>query len=346
GAGAPALARAAAGSLLARPADALAAIAAALRLGAKSDAGRLRHGFYAVEALVLASWMRQEKLVHVHAHFGTNSATVAMLAARVNGATFSMTVHGPEEFDKPAQIALAEKIRRSAFAAAVSSFGASQLRRLVAPEYWDRIRIVPCGVEKAFYEGLTPPPPAAPRFVCVGRLCEQKGQLTLIDAAAEVKKRGTEFELRLVGDGDMRGDIEAAIDRHGLGDRVKLIGWKTQSEVRKEIEKARALVLPSYAEGLPVSIMEAMVLGRPVISTYVAGIPELVVHGENGWLAPAGDAIALADAMSAAIALPEGRIAEMGRAAKARALARHDIDVVASTLKQLFAEVIAGREAS
>lgn len=345
GAGAFEIARAAAASILVRPAGSLAAIASALRLGAKSESGRLRHAFYAVEALVLASWMRQERLAHVHAHFGTNSATVAMLAARVNGGTFSMTVHGPEEFDKPAGIALAEKIRRSAFAAAVSSFGASQLRRLVAPEYWDRIRIVPCGVEKAFYESSTPAPPAAARFVSVGRLCAQKGQLTLIDAAAEVKKRGADFELRLIGDGDMRGDIEAAIHRHSLGDFVKLLGWKTPSEVREEIENARAFILPSYAEGLPVSIMEAMVLERPVISTYVAGIPELVVPGESGWLAPAGDALALADAMAAAIALPAARIAEMGRAAKARALARHDIDAVAATLKRHFAEAIADPEA-
>lgn len=337
GAGAAELFAAIASSLATRPAGALAAMALALRMGWRSEAGLARHFFYAAEALALAGWMRRDGLAHVHAHFGTNSATVAMLAARVNGARFSMTVHGPEEFDKPALIALPQKIRAASFVAAVSSFGMSQLRRLVEPEFWDRLRIVPCGVEKSFHEGAAPAPIDA-RFVCVGRLSEQKGQLTLIEAAAEVKRRGGRFRLTLIGDGDMRGDIEAAIARQGLGDMVVLAGWKTPDEVRREIEACRAFVLPSYAEGLPVSIMEAMLLERPVISTYVAGVPELVIDGENGWLAPAGDASALADAMAAAMAAPATRIAEMGRAAKARALARHDIDEIAGRLQSIFAE--------
>ncbi len=337
GAGAAELFSAIAASILTRPAGALAALALALRVGWRSEAGLVRHLFYAAEALALASWMRGGGLAHVHAHFGTNSATVAMLAARINGVRFSMTVHGPEEFDKPALIALPQKIRAAAFVAAVSSFGMSQLRRLVEPKFWDRIRIVPCGVEKSFHEGAAAAPEEA-RFVCVGRLCEQKGQLTLIDAAAEVKRRGGRFRLVLVGDGDMRGAIEAAVARHALGDMVVLAGWKTPDEVRREIEACRAFVLPSYAEGLPVSIMEAMLLERPVISTYIAGIPELVIDGESGWLTPAGDALALADAMAAAIAAPSSRIAEMGRAAKARAFARHDIDKIAGELKSIFAE--------
>lgn len=326
-------------SVALRPAGSLAAVARAFRMGWRSESGLLRHFFYAAEALVLASWMRRDGLRHVHAHFGTNSATVAMLAARVNGASFSMTVHGPEEFDKPALIALAQKIRAASFAAAVSSFGMSQLRRLVEPEYWDGIRIVRCGVEKSFHAGASLTPPSEVRFVSVGRLCEQKGQLTLIEAAAAVKRRGGRFRLALIGDGEMRGDIEAAIARHDLTGDVELLGWKSPAEVRREIEASRAFILPSYAEGLPVSIMEAMLLGRPVISTYVGGIPELVVPGENGWLAPAGDAAALADAMIDAIAAPQARLAQMGQLAKARALARHDIDEIAGELKAIFAEI-------
>jgi glycosyltransferase involved in cell wall biosynthesis len=262
-----------------------------------------------------------------------------MLAAVVNDATFSMTVHGPEEFDKPGQIGLARKIEAASFVAAVSSFGMSQLRRFVDPENWDRIEIVPCGIEKSFHEDARAMPNAKARFVCVGRLCEQKGQLTLIEAAAEARRRGADFELALVGDGEMRGDIEAAVSRLGLERVVSLVGWKTPAEVRAEIESSHAFILPSYAEGLPVSIMEAMALGRPVISTYVAGIPELVLPGENGWLAPAGDAAALADAMTAALEAPAGRLAEMGAAARARALARHDVDAVAQRLAALFSRV-------
>lgn len=338
--GAPPLSLAAAiiESALVRPFGSMAAIAQAFRLGARSESGMIRHAFYAAEALALASWLRREGVSHVHAHFGTNSATVAMLAARINRGSFSLTVHGPEEFDKPQLIALPQKIRAASFVAAVSSYGMSQLRRLAPAEYWDRIRIVPCGVEKSFYAGDAPPPPAAARFVCVGRLCEQKGQLTLIEAAADVKRRGGDFRLVLVGDGEMRGDIEAAIAKNNLDDEVSLAGWKTPAEVRAEIERSRAFILPSYAEGLPVSIMEAMVLARPVISTYVAGIPELVVPGETGWLAPAGDARKLADAMMAAIAATPERLAEMGRAGKARATLRHDIDEIAGKLKTIFEE--------
>lgn len=325
-------------SALTRPLGSAIAIARAFALGWKSDSGMLRHAFYAAEALALSSWLRREGVTHLHAHFGTNSATVAMLASQINGGAFSFTVHGPEEFDKPQLIALAKKIRAASFVAAVSSFGMSQLRRLVPPEYWSRIRIVPCGVEKAFYSGEAPPPPEGARFVCVGRLCEQKGQLTLVEAAADVKRRGGKFKIVFVGDGDMRGDIEAAIAKYDLREEIELPGWKTPAEVRREIEKARAFILPSYAEGLPVSIMEAMVLARPVISTYVAGIPELVVPGESGWLAPAGDAQKLADAMMSAIAATPERIAEMGRAAKARATLRHDSDAIAGKLKAIFEE--------
>lgn len=332
------LAAAAMASLVSRPHRAIAAIWKAARLGLKSEAGMVRHAFYAAEALILASWMRREGVSHVHAHFGTNSATVAMLAAAINNSSFSMTVHGPEEFDKPALIALPEKIRAASFVAAVSSYGLSQLRRLVSPEYWDRIRIVHCGIEKSFHDGALAPAPAAAEFVCVGRLCEQKGQLTLIEAAADVKRRGGAFHLTLIGNGEMRADIEAAIGRYGLSEEVDIAGWKTPADVRAAIEASRAFILPSYAEGLPVSIMEAMVLARPVISTYVAGIPELVIPGENGWLAPAGDAGKLADAMMAAIVAAPDRIAEMGAAGRGRALERHDIDRIAESLEAIFRE--------
>lgn len=339
--GAPPLALAAAilQSLALRPFGALGAIVKAFHFGLRSEAGMLRHAFYAAEALALASWLRRDGVNHVHAHFGTNSATVALLAARINGGSFSLTVHGPEEFDKPDLIALPQKIIAASFVFAVSSYGMSQLRRLVPPEYWERIRIVPCGIEKSFYEGAASSPPAFARFVCVGRLCEQKGQLTLIEAAADAKRRGGKFRLILVGDGEMRGDIEAAIAKWDLQDEISLAGWKTPAEVRSEIEASRALILPSYAEGLPVSIMEAMVLGRPVISTYVAGIPELVLPGETGWLVPAGDARKLADAMLAAIAATPSRIAEMGRVGKLRAIERHDIDEIAGKLLAIFEEV-------
>ena len=134
------------------------------------------------------------------------------------------------------------------------------------------------------------PLPAAPRLVCVGRLSEQKGQLLLLEAARILAAQSVAFEIVLAGDGELREEIEALIAQHGLEAQVRITGWISSAQVREEILAARALVLPSFAEGLPVVIMEAMALRRPVLTTYVAGIPELVLQGENGWLFPAGAA--------------------------------------------------------
>lgn len=324
-------------SFIRAPGRSLAALGRGLAIGWRSEAGVFRHLIYWVEAMVVAAWLRGAGVSHVHAHFGTNSATVAMLAASVAGAGFSFTVHGPEEFDKPGLIALARKIEAARFICAVSSYGASQLRRLVAPDLWGRIKIIRCGVEKDFCEGAATAPPAANRFVSVGRLSEQKGQMTLIEAAARLKAEGREFTVTLIGDGELRSALETAAARLDVRERIIFAGWKTPAEVREAIEAARAFVLPSYAEGLPVSIMEAFCLGRPVISTFVAGIPELVAPGESGWLAPAGDAEALAAAMAAALDAPAEKLLAMGRAGKARVARLHDIDAIALQLKELFA---------
>ncbi|HRX38119.1 MAG: glycosyltransferase [Parvularculaceae bacterium] len=327
-------------SLFAAPVASLSAMALAAKMGWRSEAGLLRHAIYWAEGMALADWLNAAKLRHVHAHFGTNSATVAMLAAHISGASFSITVHGPEEFDKPALISLKEKIEASRFVCAVSSYGMSQLRRLVAPQFWDRIKIVRCGVEESFYAGAAKPLAGSPRFVSVGRLCEQKGQLTLIEAAAKLKERGHDFSITLVGDGEMRQVLEKAAASLNVRDRIVFAGWKSPAEVRAEIEGARVFVLPSYAEGLPVSIMEAFCLERPVISTYVAGIPELVIPGENGWLAPAGDAESLAQAMADSLAISDEQILQMGRSGKARTKRDHDIDTIALGLKALFEEAL------
>ena len=336
GASVPSLLSAMAKSIVSRPMGVLSAIPDIFRLGWRSEAGLIRHGLYFLEALALATWVREAKISHIHSHFGTNSTTVAMMAAAISGGTFSFTAHGPEEFDKPGLIALPRKIERAAFVVAISSFGASQLRRLVAPSHWAKTKIVHCGIEDSFHDGETQALPAIKRFVCVGRLCEQKGQLTLIEAAGVLKKEERPFEIVLVGDGDMRPEIEAAIERYDVRDRIVLAGWKTPAEVRTLIESSRVFVLPSYAEGLPVSIMEAFMLNRPVISTYIAGIPELVEPGENGWLAPAGDASALADAMRAAITADDETIQAMARHGKAKTAARHHIDIEAEKLASHF----------
>ncbi|HEV7576904.1 MAG TPA: glycosyltransferase family 4 protein [Caldimonas sp.] len=273
----------------------------------------------------------------MHAHFGTNAAEVALLTRALGGPPYSCTVHGPEEFDRPQALHLADKIRHAEFVVAVSSYGRSQLYRWAGHALWPRVAVVRCGVDAAFASGFAASPPDVPRLVCVGRLCEQKGQLLLIDALHRLVTDGVAVELVLAGDGELRPDIEASIEARGLGPRVRITGWIGSEQVRAEISAARALVLPSFAEGLPVVIMEAMALRRPVITTWVAGIPELVKDGETGWLATPGDVEGLVRAMKECLASPIERLDDMGREAQAIVLALHDSDREAAKMAALFA---------
>ncbi|WP_397449710.1 glycosyltransferase [Pseudomonas sp. NA-150] len=308
----------------------------ALRMGLRADRPWPYHLVYLAEACQVLQWLQAFGAGHVHAHFGTNSTEVVMLANALGGPAYSFTVHGPEEFDKPLLIKLREKVRRAAFVAAVSSYGRSQLFRWVAHGHWAKVKVVHCGLERVFHDVPAVAAPSAPRLVCVGRLCEQKGQLLLLEAARILAAQGVEFELVLAGDGEMRAEIEALIARYELRARVRITGWISSAQVREEILAARALVLPSFAEGLPVVIMEAMALRRPVLTTYVAGIPELVRQGENGWLFPAGAVDELATAMADCLAQPADVLQRMGEAAYQRVLERHDIDTEAAKLASFF----------
>jgi colanic acid/amylovoran biosynthesis glycosyltransferase len=323
-------------TLIASPMRFAEAAALAWRSARVSEKSLPHHLVYLAEACLLLGWLREWRVQHLHAHFGTNGAQVAMLANALGGPSFSFTAHGPEEFDRPQALSLGEKIRRAKFVAAISSFGRSQLFRWVDHTQWAKVHVVHCGLEQAFHAGAVAKASSAPQLVCVGRLCEQKGQLLLMEAARLLKDRGVKFTLVLAGDGEMRPEIEASIARHGLGTSVRITGWISGAQVRTELLAARALVLASFAEGLPVVIMEAMSLRRPVLSTFVAGIPELVQPGESGWLVPAGDVERLADAMAQCLQTPDDVLARMGEAARARALARHDVDTEAAKLAALF----------
>lgn len=322
--------------LRAQPRRFFSALWLALRMGRRADRSWPYHLIYLAEACRVVQWLQAFGAEHVHAHFGTNSTEVVMLANALGGPPYSFTVHGPEEFDKPQFLHIVEKVRRAAFVAAVSSYGRSQLYRWVAHAHWDKVKVVHCGLEAAFHAGPPVPVPAVPRLVCVGRLCEQKGQLLLLEAAQKLAAQGTAFELVLAGDGEMRAEIETLIVRHGLQGQVRITGWISSGQVREELLAARALVLPSFAEGLPVVIMEAMALRRPVLTTYVAGIPELVRPGENGWLFPAGAVQELAAAMADCFGQPDEVLQRMGDAAHQRVLERHDIDTEVAKLASYF----------
>jgi colanic acid/amylovoran biosynthesis glycosyltransferase len=316
----------------------LRALILAVRLGRRSDRGLAIHLIYLAEAAVLKGWLTRDRIEHLHVHFGTNSTMVAMLCRAMGGPTYSFTVHGPEEFDRVTGIALAEKIKHAAFVVGISSFSCGQLYRWCDHRDWHKIREVHCGVDVQYLQRPIEPILDVPHLVCVARLCEQKGQLLLIEAIRQLRAEGIPCRLTLVGDGPLRSAIEARIQDYRLGDQIKITGYVTEDLVQSYILKARAFVLPSFGEGLPVAIMEAFALGRPVISTYVAGIPELVKPGENGWLVPVGDLPQLTQAIQDVLATPIEQLERMGQNGANLVAERHDVTVEGQKIADYFTE--------
>jgi len=311
----------------------------AVKMSRQAERSLPYHLAYLAEACALLRTLEATSVRHVHAHFGTNSTEVAMLAQALGGPTYSFTAHGSAEFDSPLGIRLTEKIEHAAFVVAISSFGRSQLFRWVGHEHWHKVKVVHCGLENGFHTGRhidSSIYPEEARFVCIGRLCEQKGQLLLLEAMRVLKEKGKQLHLVLAGDGEMRPVLEKYIADHGLQDRVSITGWISSAQVRQELLAARAMVLPSFSEGLPVVVMEAMALGRPVLTTSIAGIPELVRHGTDGWLIPAGDVDALVKALGDILALSTQQLKAMGLDAQVRVIERHSIDTEAGKLAELF----------
>lgn len=312
--------------------------AAALRLVMRAWLDDPRHGWRHVAYLAEASWLarRLAGFDHVHAHFGTNPAAVARLVHQLSGLPYSFTVHGPDEFDAPVSLDLRGKIADARFVAAVSSFGRSQLMRWSNPEDWRKIEIVRCGVDELFLAPPPPHPPPGPTLCAVARLSAQKGLPLLIEAASMLAHRGVDFRLVLVGDGELRSSIEARIARLGLSAQVTITGYVDSAEVRDILLRSRAMVLPSFAEGLPVVIMEALALRTPVIVSAIAGTPELV-DAACGWLVAAGSVEALADKMAEALAASTERLAAMGDIGRARVLSLHDANRNGAALGARFA---------
>lgn len=318
------------------------ALLLAIKVTRGSDKPFLWHFIYLAEACWISMRLADQGIRHLHAHFGTNPAEVAMLAAMLLQVSYSFTVHGPEEFDRARYIHLGEKIGRAHAVIAISSFGRSQLYRVAENKDWEKIHVVHCGIEREFREIPSVTPSMNRRLVCVGRLCEQKGQLLLIDAVGLLARHNCPVELVLVGDGERRKEIELKVREYGLGDQVRITGWACADQVKREMLAARAVIMPSFAEGLPVVLMEAMALGRPVLSTYIAGIPELVEHQKTGWLFPAGSVEQMAVAIRRCLDASEAELKAMGEAARARAIERHDIDREAEKLAGIFESALGG----
>ena len=320
-------------TLLTSPGRFFSALVLASRMGRGAERSLPYHLAYLAEACRILPWLKAFGATHVHAHFSTNSAEVVMLVNALGGPSYSFTVHGQVELYFGG---LGEKARRAAFVVAISSFGRSQLYHRIEHVHWHKVKVVHCGLEPKFHMVEPIPPAATPRLVCVGRLSKEKGQLLLIESAHQLAGKGISFELVLAGDGEMRAEVESLIAWYGLAGQVRITGWISSNQVREEILAARGLVLPSFSEGLPVVIMEAMALHRPVLATYVGGIPELVQQGENGWLFPAGSIDELTAAMEDCLLKSPNELKKMGDAGYLRVIERHSIDTEISKLAKLF----------
>ena len=336
----PAVARAALGA----PARFMTALRLARRMAKGSDKSLAHHLAYLAEACLIREWLADSMAEHLHAHFATNPAEVAMLVNALGGPRYSFTGHGSDIMDRPAQMGFEEKVGRAAFVAAVCAFGRSQIVRWIPFALWHKVDVVRCGLEPGYggaaslmSRSAAAAPPVS-RLVCVGRLSKEKGQMLLVEAASRIKVSGRPIEVVLAGDGPMRAEIEALIARRGLEAQVRITGWLDAQEIQDELQQARALIVPSLSEGLPVVIMEAMAHRLPVIAPYLSGIPELVTHGKTGWLFPAGDVAALTVAIQACLDTPTQAMNAMGEAASRDVWGAHEVDAEARKLAALFAQ--------
>jgi glycosyltransferase involved in cell wall biosynthesis len=294
-------------ALLASPGGYARTLAETLR-GSPGGARRtLWQLFYFAQAIVLWAECRRRGLRHVHVHFANVAADVALAAVRFGNAaeggwSWSLTMHGPTEFADVSAYRLAEKAADAAFVVCISDFARSQLMALLPEDRWDRLEVVHCGVDPSEFR---PPShrgeraPGAPlRVLCVGRLVPEKGEAVLVDALARLRDSGRAVECTFVGDGPSRDALKARVRALGLEDRVRFTGAVGQPEIRALYAQADAFCLPSFAEGVPVVLMEAMAMELPVVTTRITGVPELITDGEDGLLVAPGRADALAEALA------------------------------------------------
>lgn len=320
---------------LLKPQRFFAAAALAVRTTPPGLRGGLYQVFYFLEAVVLAEEMSRRDVTHLHNHIAKASCTVAMLASRLSGIPYSFTLHGPDIFFEPMHWRLDEKIARAAFVACISDFCRSQAMIFSAPEDWPKLKIVHCGVQPDLYADA--PPPEGKRLLFVGRLAAVKGVAVLLDALAALRNAHPNVTLTLIGDGPERAALEAHATRLDLMSHVTFAGYKSQAEVAAALAGHDVFVLPSFAEGVPVVLMEAMAAGRPVVTTRIAGVPELVQDGLSGRLVAPGNTrdleLALDEMLSGATDL-----AAMGAAGRIKVGEDHDATREAAKLAEHIEE--------
>jgi glycosyltransferase involved in cell wall biosynthesis len=300
--------------------------------------GRLYQLFYFLEAGVLAAHLRQQGVTHLHNHIAKASCTVAMLMSELSGIPFSFTLHGPDIFFEPYHWRLDEKIARARFVACISEFCRSQAMAFSRRDHWDKLHIVHCGIEPGRYGGAGG---RGKDLLFVGRLAAVKGLPVLFEAIERLLPRHPGLRLTLIGDGPDRETLEAEARQRRINGATTFAGYRSQAEVAKTLGETDLFVLPSFAEGLPVVLMEAMAARLPVVATHIAGVPELVQDGVSGRLVAPGDALRLEHALDELLSAPE-TWAEMGKAGRQAVLDGFALEDEAGWLATLIRSYASG----
>jgi glycosyltransferase involved in cell wall biosynthesis len=276
-------------------------------------------------ALYFADHFKRRGVDHVHVHFANRAAHTAMFLKEISGIPFSVTAHGQDFMKDLGNDELLREICAAAeFVAAETDYSRDMLRQR-CPDSAAKIQRVYNGMDLERF-----PAPhdeisanAVPRIISIGRLVAFKGFEYLIDACADLARRGLEFSCEIIGDGPLRSDLEARIRKLKLSDRVHLLGSLSQGAVLEKLRSADIFALASVTDAqgasdvFPTVIIEAMAAARPVVSTRLAGIPESVVDGETGMLVSPEDTMALAEALGRLIQDAKLRF-HYGRAGRAR----------------------------
>ena len=317
-----------------------------LRLSSHGLRGRLLGLSWFLEAVVVQRRCQQRGIRHVHVHLDGTAPAVGLLVTHLgNGGaqtgpwSFSMTVHGSKEFFDVARQRLARKVRAARFVVCVSDFTRSQLMALVDNTHWPRLHVVHCGIDPEHFA----PPEQRPnhdgliRILTVGRLDNMKGVAILIEAVAELRRRGAPVALTVVGDGPQRDHLQRLAARDSIDQLITWAGTVGQDGIRAQYHAAHVFCLPSFAEGIPVVLMEAMSTGLPVVANHITGIPELVEDEVSGLLVRPGRSDLLVQALERLVGDFDLR-ARMGRAGREKVLHEFESRAVGLQLGDLFSE--------
>lgn len=329
-------------TILARPIGYCRGLAYALKIGGFDLRLTTSAVFYFAEAVVLGRWMTRLRISHLHSHF---SSTVALLTTRIFPITMSMTIHGPAEFDDPKQFRLAEKIKASLFVCAISNYARSQLMRICDPSEWNKIEVAPLGINTEVFRRHSPPTVAETfEILCVGRLASVKAQQILLEVVGCLKRRGRRIRLRLVGDGQDRQRLEHSVVENGLCNEVVFEGWRNTSEIAALYERANVFALASFAEGVPVVLMEAMAMEVPCIATRIMGIPELIRDGIDGLLVAPSNIEEMAAAIEMMIDDEQLRF-RLARAGRERVINKYDLSANTENLANIIRRYLSSQDA-